>query len=105
VRLLCGREGKLIKINELRDSDGLKLNIYNISIEYPINSMINYQRLLVNKKYAVKHSSSQNMEIQLDVLSVKNLAIKNQNVKSLILNVLSPEKEDRSGYVWHSIRI
>jgi hypothetical protein len=50
VRLLCGREGKLIKINELRDSDGLKLNLYIISIEYPINSMINYQTITGKQK-------------------------------------------------------
>jgi hypothetical protein len=49
-RMLCGIDGKLIRINELRDSDGLKLNVYNISIEYPINHSINFNSITGKKQ-------------------------------------------------------
>ena len=39
---LCAGQGEVKKISQLKDSDGLNLNIYNISIEYPINNKVDF---------------------------------------------------------------
>ena len=49
-RILCAGEGEFKKINQLKDSDGLNLNIYNISIEYPINNSVKFLSITGKKQ-------------------------------------------------------
>lgn len=47
---LCAGGGEVRKISQLKDSDGLNLNIYNISIEYPMSSSVNFLSITGKKE-------------------------------------------------------